>query len=66
MLIAFLLAPSGCGVNWVWLQCDVRKGANVLYIAGPRDGKEMVNRCVAAGCSNTPSDRVGSVAVALG
>ena len=29
-----------------------------LYIAGPRDGKEMVNRCVAAGCSNTPSDRV--------
>ena len=29
-----------------------------LYIAGLRDGKEMVNRCVAAGCSNTPSDRV--------
>ena len=37
-----------------------------LYIAGPRDGKEMENRCVAAGCSNTPSDRVGSVAVAPG
>ena len=29
-------------------------------IAGPRDGKEMVNRCVTAGCSNTPIDRVGS------
>ena len=29
-----------------------------LYIAMPRDGKEMVNRCVAAGCSNAPSDRV--------
>ena len=29
-----------------------------LYIAVPRDGKEMVNRCVAAGCSNTPSNRV--------
>ena len=29
-----------------------------LYIAGPREGKEMVNRCVAAGCSNIPSDRV--------
>ena len=37
-----------------------------LYIAGPRYGKEMVNRCVAAGCSNTPSDRVGSMAVAPG
>ena len=29
-----------------------------LYIAGPCDGKEMVNRCVATVCSNTPSDRV--------
>ena len=29
-----------------------------MYIAGPRDGKEMMNSCVAAGCSNTPSDRV--------
>ena len=29
-----------------------------LYIAGPRDSNEMVNRCVAAGCSNTPSGRV--------
>ena len=37
-----------------------------IYIAGPRYGKEMVNRCVAAGCSNIPSDRVGSVAVAPG
>ena len=26
LLIAFLLAPSGCGVNWAWLQHDVRKG----------------------------------------
>ena len=29
-----------------------------LYIARPHVDKEMVNRCVAAGCSNTPSDRV--------
>ena len=29
-----------------------------LYIAGPHDGKEMVNRCMVAGCSNTPSDSV--------
>ena len=29
-----------------------------LYITGPCNGKEMVNRCVAAGCSNTPSDCV--------
>ena len=57
LLIAFLLAPSGCGVNGEWLQRDVRKGT-LVHIAGPRDGKEMVNRCVAAGCSNTHSDRV--------
>ena len=29
-----------------------------LYIAGPRDDKEMVSRCMAAECSNIPSDRV--------
>ena len=29
-----------------------------LYIARPCSGKEMVNICGAAGCSNTPSDRV--------
>ena len=29
-----------------------------LYIARPRVGKEMMNRCMAAGCSNTPSDRM--------
>ena len=29
-----------------------------LYIARPRVGKEMVNRCMAAGCSNNPNDRV--------
>ena len=29
-----------------------------LYIAGPHDGKEMVNNCVAAGWLNTPSNRV--------
>ena len=29
-----------------------------MYIARPRVSKEMVNRCVAAGCSNTPSDCV--------
>ena len=26
LLISLLLAASGCGVNRVWLQCDVRKG----------------------------------------
>ena len=29
-----------------------------MYIARPGVGKEMVNKCMAAGCSNTPSDRV--------
>ena len=29
-----------------------------LYIARPRVGKEMVNKCMVARCSNTPSDRV--------
>ena len=29
LLIAFLLAPSGCGVNRAWLQRDIRKGTLV-------------------------------------
>ena len=59
LLIACVLAPSSCGVRRAWLQRDVRKGMLVhKYIARPGVGKEMVNRCVAAGCSNTPSDRV--------
>ena len=33
----------------------------LVYIAKPRYSKEMVNRCMAAGCSNTPSDRVSLV-----
>ena len=37
---------------------NVMSEKECLYIAGPRDGKEMVNRSVVAGCSNTPSDRV--------
>ena len=56
LLIAFLLAPSSCGVNRPCYNVTSEKES--LYIAGPCDGKEMVNRCVAAGCSNTPSDRV--------
>ena len=62
LLIAFLLVASCCSVNRVWLQRDVRKGTLVYTLWGlmSRDGKEMVNRCMAAGCSSTPrrSDRV--------
>ena len=29
-----------------------------VYIARPRIGKEMENRCVPTGCTNAPSDRV--------
>ena len=53
LLIAFLLAPSGCGVNRAWLQRDIRKGTLVHCRALPWQKK-----CVAAGCSNTPSGGV--------
>ena len=56
LLIALLLAPSGCSVNRAWLQRDVRRGMHVHCKA--LRCKEMVNRCVAARCSNTPSDHV--------
>ena len=56
LLIAFLLAPSRCGVNRAWFNVTSEKER--LYIVGPREGKEIVNRCVVAGCSNTPSDGV--------
>ena len=29
-----------------------------VYVFQGQTTREMVNRCVAAGCSNTPSDRV--------
>ena len=56
LLITLLLAPSGCGVNRAWLQRDVRKGTLVHCKTSHR--QKMVNRCMAAGCSNTPSDYV--------
>ena len=64
LLIASVVAPSGCVVRRARFQPDVRKGTHVASLAysriyGRRDrGKEMVNRCVAAGCFNTHSDRV--------
>ena len=34
LLFAFLLASSGCGVNWMWLQRDVNKGTLVRTLQG--------------------------------
>ena len=36
LLITFLLAPSGCGVNRARLQRDVRKGTPVLHCRASR------------------------------
>ena len=49
-LLQLAISTSGCGGNEAWLRATSSK---------ERSGaKKMVNRCVAAGCSNTPSDRV--------
>ena len=53
--MASVVAPSCFGVRRVWLR-DVRKGTRVRTSQDRL--AQMVNRCVAAGCSNTPSDRV--------
>ena len=59
MLNACVLTPSSCGRMRARLQRDVRKGTCVHCQAySTCIAKEMVNRCVAAGCSNTPSNRV--------
>ena len=57
LLIALLLAPSGCGVNTAWLQRDVRKGMHVHCKASRRQRNGEQVRGVAVGCSNTPSNR---------
>ena len=59
MLNAYVLAPSACGGMRAQLQRNHRKGTCVCWQAYTACiAKEMVNISVAAGCSNTPSDRV--------
>ena len=55
-LIVSALLPSGCNEKRTWLQRDVRKGTPVHWRLS--SDEEMLNRCKAAGCSNTPSDHV--------
>ena len=53
--MASVVAPSCFGVRRAWLH-DVRKGMRVRTSQDRL--AQMVNRCVAAGCSNTPSNCV--------
>ena len=57
---SFILLPSGCGSVWVWF--NVKERTYTSHAVARRERTEqmwkIVNRCVAAGCSNTATERI--------